>query len=87
LKKPILFNAEPIKTDVTPILVRGPYDVYIGALDEDKIAQYVVIRRDTGVIEFTHEVTAFIEDWLNHFVKDPIAANAALGQLNLNLAN
>lgn len=85
MKKPLLFNAEPVKSDAKPILARGPYDVYVGAIDEDKLPMYVVINRDTGVVEFTHEVTAFVTDWLNHFVKEDQVAAGINEQLGLGL--
>ena len=72
-------------TDAKPLLARGPYDVYVGAIDEDKLPMYVVLNRETGVVEFTHEVTAFVTDWLNHFVKDDAVQAAINEQLSLGL--
>ena len=82
------FKAEFKKPEgVEPVLSRGVYDVFVGAIEEDKLPMYVVINRDTGVVEFTHEVIAFINDWLTHFVKDVEAANQVLGQLDLGLVS
>lgn len=87
LKFPILLNAGPIKTDVSPIFSRGPYDVFVGTIAEDRLPQYVIINREHGVVEFTSEVTAVINDWLNFFVKDQLSDDKSGGQLNLGLAN
>lgn len=84
MKTPILFNAEPIKTDAKPFLVRGPYDVYVGTIDEDKLPMYVIINRSTGVVEFTTEVTGIVNDWLDHFVKET-ATNQINEQFSLGL--
>ena len=84
MKKPILYNAEPLKTDVTPILSRGIYDVFVGAVEEDKLPMYVVINRGTGVIEFTSEVTTFINDWLNYVLKTP-PEDAPLADVQMEL--
>ena len=84
LKTPFLFDATPVKTDAKPILSRGTYDIYVGALEEDKLPTYVILNRETGVVEFTSEVLPVINDWLNHFLglPDPIPN---LEQLDLNL--
>lgn len=69
MKKPILFNANgSFDVPVTPIFAQGDYDVYIGALDDDKLPLYVVINRTTNVVEFTTEVTQIYKEWLGHFV-------------------
>lgn len=85
MKTPFLYNPSPVKTDVTPVLARGPYNVYVGAIDEDKLPMYVIVNRDTGVVEATNEILGYIEDWLNHFVKEDLTNNKDSGQLNLNL--
>lgn len=68
MKKPIIFSLDD-SGKVVPIFSQGDYDVVVGALEENKLPMYVVINRTTGVVEFTHEVTAFYKDWLNHFAK------------------
>lgn len=68
MKKPIIFSLDA-DGKVVPIFSQGDYDVVVGALEENKLPMYVVINRTTGVVEFTHEVTAFYKDWLNHFAK------------------
>lgn len=61
MKQPIIYSG--------PIFSQGDYDVFVGALKEDDLPVYVVINRTTNVAEFTHEVTNFYKDWLNHFAK------------------
>lgn len=67
-----------------PIFSKGVYDVFVGSREPTEYPMYVVINRDTKVVEFTHEVTAFYVDWLNHFVKED--KQAPLAQLDLGLA-
>lgn len=72
---------EPIILSGGPIYSQGIYDVFVGSLDVDKLPMYVVRNRDTKVVEFTHEVTQFYRDWLNHFAKPALEEP----QLNLSL--
>lgn len=72
---------EPIILSDGPIFAQGVYDVFVGTLEEDKLPMYVVRNRDTKVVEFTHEVTQFYRDWLNHFAKQVLEEP----QLNLDL--
>lgn len=87
MKTPILFSID--KNDQpTPVFSQGDYDVFVGALEADKLPQYVIMNRTTNVVEFTTEVTPIYKDWLNHFVpveKDLSAAD--LNQLSLGLKN
>lgn len=90
MKKPIIYSITE-NGENAPIFSQGDYDVFVGALEGDKLPQYVVINRTTGVVEFTHEVTAFYKDWLSHFAKteeSQLKVQAQqLGQLNLGLKN
>lgn len=88
MKRPIIYSTTE-GGENAPIFSQGDYDVFVGALEADKLPMYVVINRTTGVTEFTHEVTAFYKDWLNHFAPPlPGAMEMAVqGQLNLNRAN
>jgi hypothetical protein len=84
LKTPFVFDALPFKSAVKPVISQGPYDVYVGALEEDKLPVYVIINRDTSVVEGTNEVIGVVKEWLNHFA--PIEFTAQdLGQLDLGL--
>jgi hypothetical protein len=80
MKKPIIYSE-------SPIFAQGDYDVVVGALDEDKLPLYVVVNRTTGVVEFTHEVTAFYKDWLNHFVPSEILQQKEQLPLSLGMKN
>lgn len=81
MKKPIIFSVTE-GGENAPVFSQGVYDVFVGALEEAKLPMYVVINRDTGVVEFTHEVTAFYKDWLNHFAK-PDLGTELVGNLSL----
>jgi hypothetical protein len=87
LKKPIIYSITE-GGENAPIYSQGDYDVFVGALEADKLPMYVVINRNTGVVEFTHEVTAFYKDWLNHFAKVQFEPQVQdLSQFNLGLSN
>lgn len=58
MKKPIIYSNGPI-------FAQGDYDVFVGALGEDKLPMYVVINRTTDVTEFTSEVTLGYLSWLD----------------------
>jgi hypothetical protein len=85
LKTPIIFSLDDAGK-VVPIFSQGDYDVVVGALEENKLPMYVVINRTTGVVEFTHEVTAFYKDWLNHFSPSEFTTKDADSQLPLSLS-
>lgn len=84
MKKPILYNPDSTTDNVKPIFSQGDYDVFVGSLEEDKLPVYVVINRNSNVVEFTHEVSGFYRDWLNHFAAPAAETN---GQLSLSLKN
>lgn len=63
MKKPIIYSVTE-NGENAPIFSQGDYDVFVGALETDKLPMYVVINRTTGVVEFTHEVTAAYKSWL-----------------------
>lgn len=68
MKKPILYpNSEG---NTIPVYSQGVYDVFVGSLEEDKLPQYVLINRDTSVVEFTTEVTGIYKEWLRHFAPE-----------------
>ena len=89
MKTPVVYNAEPFKTDVIPLIVRGPYDVYVGDLEGYKLPTYLIINRTTSVVEFTSEVLPIIENWLSQAVPLPglLDNMASAQQLSLNLKN
>lgn len=43
------------------------YDLYTAQIRENEAPIYVVLNRDTGVIEFQHEVLMFALEWMKHF--------------------
>jgi hypothetical protein len=66
-------------------LSQGDYDVFVGAVSETELDQYLVINRTTGVVEFKNEVKAFVIDWLAYFVdgKIPAAVAEQIGQADV----
>lgn len=62
MKKPILYTE-------TPIFSQDDYDVFVGTMEEDKLPIYVVINRNTNVVEFTSEVTLGYLSWLDSIAK------------------
>jgi hypothetical protein len=82
LKTPIIYSTGPI-------FAQGDYDVFVGALEENKLPTYVVINRTSGVVEFTHEVTLAYKSFLDQVAPapNPLANERPFGQLNLNLKN
>ena len=86
IKKPIIYSVTE-SGENAPVFSQGDYDVFVGSLEADKLPMYVVINRTTGVVEFTHEVTAFYKDWLNHFAKPEEVSAETLGQISLALKN
>lgn len=40
-----------------------------GKLEESKPEHYLVFNKETGVIEFEHEVLPFVLEWMSHFTK------------------
>lgn len=77
MKKPIIYSDGPIFS-------QGDYDVVVGALEEDKLPLYVVINRETGVVEFTHEVTLAYKNWLSQVVPPP--AEVPMEQIPISLS-
>lgn len=81
-KKPILSDK--------PIFSQGVYDVWVGALEADKLPQYVVINRDTEVVEYTSEVTLGYTSWLDGIQQATAQQQAQFSQqgeqLSLDLA-
>ena len=68
MKGPVIHKTvEELSTHVTAGH-KGNYDVQVGALKEEDLPIYLVVNRDTGVVEFFNENLFFIKDWLNHFV-------------------
>jgi hypothetical protein len=68
----------------TPIYSQGNYDVFVGALEETDLPMYVVINRDSKVVEFTHAVTLAYRQWLQQ-VEAGTAALEAEQSLKLPL--
>lgn len=85
MKRPIIYSVTE-NGEWAPIFSQANYDVYVGALEENKLPTYVVINRDTGVVEFTHEVTAGYKSFLDQ-VAPQVAQEKQLGQLSLGLRN
>lgn len=83
MKKPIIYSVTE-NGENSPIFSQGDYDVFVGALEADKLPMYVVINRNTGVTEFTHEITQAYKSWLDHFAPQELAIQG--GQVPLNFA-
>lgn len=64
MKRPIIFSVTE-GGENAPIFSQGDYDVFVGALEENKLPMYVVINRNTKVVEFTSEVTLGYQSWLD----------------------
>lgn len=67
MKKPIIYANVDSNGKNIPVFSQGDYDVFVGALEEDKLPSYVVLNKTTEVVEFTTEVTGIYKEWLNHF--------------------
>jgi len=95
LKTPIIYSVD-VNSDGSkvPVFAQGDYDVFVGALEEDKLPMYVVINRNTGVVEFTCEVTMGYLTWLDSITeamdqrtrRQAIQSNADTGQIPLNFS-
>lgn len=83
MKKPLIFSVTE-NGENAPIYSQGDYDVFVGALEEKDLPMYVVINRDTKVVEFTHSVTAGYKDFLSQVA--PIQAQQEL-PLSLAMSN
>lgn len=64
-KRPIIYSVTE-GGEWAPIYSQGDYDVFVGALEATELPVYVVMNRDTKVVEFTHAVTLGYREWLNH---------------------
>jgi len=87
LKTPVIYSVDANGKNL-PIFSQGDYDVFIGALEDDKLPMYVIVNRNTQVVEFTTEVTPIYREWLDHFV--PVSTENGLAsseQLSLALKN
>jgi hypothetical protein len=76
---------------VVPIFSQGDYDVVVGSLEEDKLPMYVIINRNTGVVENTQEVTIGYLNWLDsvaHAIEERDRAKQAanVDQVPLNFS-
>lgn len=61
---------------------KGPYDVVVASKEENDYPTYAVINRQTGVVEFTHEVLVYARDWVKNFSKvleEQILAESQVG--------
>lgn len=85
MKRPIIYSVTE-NGEWAPIFSQGDYDVFVGALEENKLPVYVVMNRGTGVVEFTHEVTAGYKSFLDQ-VSPQLGKEQQLGQLSLGLRN
>ena len=80
-KQPIFYNLDKNGNPI-PVYSQLNYDVFVAAKDATEFPMYVVINRDTSVLEFTHEVTEFYKEWLNQFAKVPSASAASTTTAN-----
>lgn len=89
MKKPIIYSKGFVDTTdkPTPIFSQGDYDVFVGAFEEDKLPSYIVINRDTNVVEFSSEVTLAYRGFLDHVAPVKLSGADAAQQLDLSLAN
>lgn len=58
MKKPVIYSEGPIYS-------QGIYDVFVGTDKEDEFPCYIVINRDTEVMEYTAQVTFAYKSWLD----------------------
>lgn len=77
MKKPIIYSIDDAGNNA-PIFAQGDYDVFVGALEADKLPQYVVINRATNVVEYTSEVTLGYLSWLDGIAEASANRNLAL---------
>ncbi|MDE2097337.1 MAG: hypothetical protein KGL39_08850 [Patescibacteria group bacterium] len=43
------------------------YELLIGFVKDGELPQYLVRNKETGVVEFNHEVLSFAREWITHF--------------------
>ena len=65
------------------------YLVRIGVIKDDALPVYVVINKDTSVVEFAHEVLSLAKEWVEHFTErnHPEVKADAEQAASLRLAN
>lgn len=80
MKRPIIYSVTE-NGEWAPIFSQGDYDVFVGALEEDRLPQYVVINRKTKVTEFTHEVTAGYKSFLDQVAPVPLQNDLNFGNI------
>lgn len=58
------------------------YTVKVGQMKADDPETYLVVNKETEVVEFNHEVLSFVLEWVNHFQKrlDAIVAGKPLDE-------
>lgn len=59
MKSPVLYSGV--------LFSAGPFDVYAGAKSDEEYPVYVVLNRDTGIVEFSSEVLWQSREWTKHF--------------------
>lgn len=90
MRKPIIYSVTE-NGENSPIYSQGDYDVFVGALEEDKIPMYVVINRNTDVVEFTSEVTLAYLSWLDSIYEATkqrqVVLSKEIGQSNFSFTS
>lgn len=43
------------------------YKVLVGFVKDGELPQYVILNKETNVVEFNHEVLSFAREWVAHF--------------------
>jgi len=85
MKTPVIYSVDADGKNL-PIFSQGDYDVFIGALEDDKLPMYVLVNRNTQVVEFTTEVTPIYKEWLDHFAPQTQVESALTASEQLSLA-